>query len=175
MFLSTLVGQGQVPVAQVHQHRQCAYSFDYPTEWRIVKNPDFVDGDCATTLRPADYERRMAQNDVDVFTLTVQVSELSFLQQAAENGFDFDGKWVVMGRSGTSNPAQVSNLNGWLTLRGIAEVGCHHQKGGFAGSCDEFRSVAKHQDDARVVAIVGGAKTEEALAVVLKTFKFLSR
>ncbi len=117
----------------------------------------------------------MAANDVDVFTLRVQVSEGTFLQEASENGFDFNGAWVVMGRLGASHEAQISNANGWLTLRGIAEVGCHHEKGGDAGLCDEYRSVAKHRDDDRVVAIVGGSQTEEALAVVLKTFKFQAR
>jgi hypothetical protein len=80
--------------------------------------------------------------------LTIQVSESSFLQIAAENGFDFDGKWLVMGRQGSSDEAQISNSNGWLILRGVAEAGCDSR--GTTVLCEEYRVVAKHKDDDRV-------------------------
>jgi hypothetical protein len=60
-------------------------------------------------------------------------------------------------------------------LRGVAEAGCFHEKGGYAGLCEEHRIVAKRQSDERVVVISGGPQTESAVDAVLKTFKILSR
>jgi hypothetical protein len=165
----------QTSATHVYQNGQCSYSFEYADGWQIVRNPDDLSNDCPATLRRADYERRMSENDVDVYTLNVQVSEGTFLQVAAEQGFDFDGKWMIMGRQGSSDEAQVNNDNGWLILRGIAAVGCFHEKGGYAGLCEEHRVVAKHMSDHRVVAISGGAQTEDAINAILKTFKFVNR
>src|SRR5215831_20129230 len=103
--------------SQVYRNTQCSYSFAYPNGWQIVKNPEYVTGECTVTLRPADYARRMAELDVDVYTLTVQVSEGTFLQAASENGFDFDGQRMVLGRQGQSAEAEVTNANGWLILQ----------------------------------------------------------
>jgi hypothetical protein len=166
---------GQTAATRIYQNNQCSYSFEYPNGWQIVKNPEYLTGDCAATLRPADYEKRMAEDDVDVYTLTVQLSEGTFLQVAAENGFDFDGKWTILGRQGLSDEAQVTNVNGWIILQGIAEVGCFHEKGGNAGLCAEHRVVAKHQSDDRSVVITAGPQAEDPIGSILKTFKFLTR
>jgi hypothetical protein len=117
----------------------------------------------------------MTEDDVDVYTLTVQVSEGTFLEVAAENGFDFDGKWKILGRQGLSEDAQVTNVNGWMTLQGIAQVGCFHEKGGNAGLCGEHRVVAKHQSNDRIVVITAGPQAEDPIGTILKTFKFLTR
>lgn len=175
MLLFLFVGGAQSPAPQVHQHRRCSYSFEYPQNWQVVKNPDYVADECVTTLRPADYDKRMAVSDVDVFTLTIGISETGFLQTAAENGFDFDGHWVVMGRLGSFDPAQIGNTGGWLILRGAARVSCFHKDGGNAGLCDENRVIAKHRDEDRVVVIVGGPQTQAALDVILKSVKLLPR
>src|SRR5262249_16364149 len=158
-----------------YQNNQCSYSFEYPANWQVVKNPDYLTEDCPTTLRPADYEKRMSDLDVDLYTLTVQVSDRSFLQVAGENGFDFDGEWRILGRQGISDEGHFSNVNGWLIRRGIAEAGCFSEKGGYAGLCAEHRVVAKRQDDYRVLVISGEAQTEDAIGAILTTFKFLAR
>jgi hypothetical protein len=166
---------GQTTATHVYRNSQCSYSFEYIDGWQIVKNPDYLTGDCQATLRPADYAKRMAEDDVDVYTLTVQVSEGPFLEVATENGFDFDGKWTILGREGLSEDAQVTNVNGWMTLQGIVPVGCFHEKGGNAGLCDEHRVVAKHQSNDRIVVITAGPQAEDPIGTILKTFKFLTR
>src|SRR5438309_10380816 len=113
ILLAFLLIPGQTVVTHVYKNSQCSYSFEYPNGWQIVKNPEYLTGDCAATLHPADYEKRMAEDDVDVYTLTVQVSEGTFLQVAADNGFDFDGKWTILGRQGLSAKAQITNVDGW--------------------------------------------------------------
>ena len=163
----------QAPTNHSYQNTQCSYSFEYPNGWQIVKSAD--DLDCPATLRPVDYEKRMAEDDVDVYTLTVQVSKGAFMDVGAENGFDFDGKWKILGRQGLSEEAQFTNVNGWMILEGIAEVGCFHAKGGYAGLCAEHRIVAKHRSDDRIVVITAAAQAEEAIGSILKTFKFLAR
>jgi hypothetical protein len=60
-----------------------------------------------------------------------------------------------------------------MILRGLAETGC--DSGGTTVLCEEYRVVAKHKDDDRVVTIVGGAQTEQALELILKTFKLGAR
>jgi hypothetical protein len=117
----------------------------------------------------------MAEDDVDVYTLTVQVSEGTFLQAASENGFDFDGQWTVLGRQGLSAKAQVTNANGWMILQGTAAVGCFHEKGVNAGLCAEHRVVAKYRNDGRIVVIVAAPQAEVTAGAILKTFKFLTR
>src|SRR6266480_2331138 len=82
------------------QGGECLLAICPPKDWRIVKNPDYVTEACAATLRPADYEKRMAESDVDLYTLVVAVSGGTFAGAAAENGFDFNSKWVVVGRLG---------------------------------------------------------------------------
>jgi hypothetical protein len=163
----------KVSPTHLYQNKECSYSFEYPNGWQIVKNPDYITKDCTVTLRPVDYEKRMAEDDVDLYTLTVQVSEGSFLQVAADH-FDFDGEWMILGRQGMRGEAQVSNVNGWLILRGLAEAGCFHEKGGYAGLCDQHRIVAKHQTDDQIVAITADAQAEAPIAVILKTIKFLT-
>jgi hypothetical protein len=124
-------------------------------------------------LRPVDYEKRMAEFDVDVYTVTVQVSEHSFLQVADENGFDFNGEWLVLGRQGASTGAEISKSNGRLTLTGTATIGCFHEKGGYAGLCEETRVVAKYEGDDRIVAITGN--NAGLVDTILTTFKFSPR
>jgi hypothetical protein len=74
---------------------------------------------------------------------------------------------------GASTGAEVSNSNGWLILSGTAVVGCFHEKGGYAGICEEKRVVAKYQSDDRIVVISG--HDEGVVGTILKTFKFLPR
>src|SRR5262245_2284151 len=102
MILLTLVSilAAQTPATQTYQHRECRFSFQHPTDWRIVDNPDYVSERCAVVFRPMDYSRRMAEDGVDVFTVVIQVSQEAFRQVAAENGFVFDGEWQVRGRLG---------------------------------------------------------------------------
>jgi hypothetical protein len=80
---------------------------------------------------------------------------------------------MILGQ-GMRGEAQVRNVNGWLILRGLAEVGCFHEKGGYAGLCDQHRIVAKHQTDDQIVAITADAQAEAPIAVILKTIKFLT-
>jgi len=168
-----LILSRQAPANHAYQNSQCSYSFEYPSGWQIVKSAD--DLDCPATLRPVDYEKRIAGDDVDVYTLTVQVAEGAFMEVAAENGFDFDGKWKIQGRQGLSEEAQFTNVNGWMVLRGIAEVGCFHAKGGYAGLCAEHRIIAQHRSDGRIVVITAAAQAEDPISAILKTFKFLAR
>jgi len=163
----------QAVPTQAYRNSQCSYSFEYPRDWQLVKDPTTT-YNCATTLRPSDYEKRMAELDVDVFTITVQASGQSFQEAAEDNGFEFNGKWEVLGRMGMRSQAQVSSSRGWLILRGIASVGCFSEKGGYSGLCDEYRVVAKRKDD-QILVITGGAKTGTVIDIVLKTFKFLTR
>src|SRR5262249_24004194 len=148
----------------------------YPNGWQIVKNPDYITSDCTATLRPVDYARLMADDDVDVYTLTVQVSRGGTLEQAAEeNGFEFDRKWTVLGRQGISNEAHLARVKGWMILRGTAEIGCFHEKGGYAGLCAEERVIARHQRDDRIVVITALPQAGDPIDIILKTIKFLSR
>ena len=159
---------GQASMGVRYQNSPCAFSFEYPKDWQIVKNPDDVTEPCAATLRPANPGRRGVRN-AELSTLTIQVSELTFLQMAADSGFDFDGGWLVKGRQGARSKADITNLNGWLILRGIAAGGC--ESGGRTVPCDEYRVVARHRDDDRVVSIAGGSQTEDVLEAILKTLK----
>jgi hypothetical protein len=159
---------------QKYQRTDCAYAFEYPQGWQVVKNDDYVEDRCTTTIRPTDYAKRMAEgDDVDLWTITIVVSGRSFPSMAGENGFDFNGKWIVLGRMGIKEEAQITNANGWLILRGVATVGCGSAKGGYAGLCEEPRVIAKRQDDPHVAAIAGGPQTQAVIQVILRTLKFL--
>jgi hypothetical protein len=172
VFLFVL--SGQKAANHVYQNSQCSYSFEYPNEWQIVKNPDYRTGECSTTLRPADYEKRMAEDDVDVYTVTVQVSEGTFLQAASENGFDFDGQWTVLGRQGLSAKAQVTNANGWMILQGTAAVGCL-RRAATPGCAPSTGLSPNNRSDGRIVVIVAAPQAEVPAGAILKTFKFLTR
>jgi hypothetical protein len=160
----------QTSVTQLYRHSQCGFSFEYPEDWQIVKVPD---DECAASLRRASNGRGRAPQDAELYTLIIQVFERSFLQVAGDNGFDFDGQWLVGGRQGSSSEAEIKNSGGWLVLRGVATAGC--DAGGQTVLCDEYRVIAKHKDDDRVVSIVGGAQTEAALELVLRTLKLSVR
>jgi hypothetical protein len=71
LLASLFILAGQNATTHVHQNSQCGYTFEYPNGWQIVKNPDYITSNCTASLRPVDYERRMANDDVDVYTLTV--------------------------------------------------------------------------------------------------------
>jgi hypothetical protein len=176
LLASLFILTGQKGSTYVYQNSQCGFSFEYPNGWQIVKKTGYLTI-CTATLRPVDYERLMAEDDVDVYTLTVQVSRGGTLEEAAEeNGFEFDRKWTVLGRQGISNEAHLARVKGWMILRGTAEIGCFHEKGGYAGLCAEDRVVAKHQrDDDRVVVITALPQAGDPIDTILKTIKFLTR
>jgi hypothetical protein len=177
LLLSAVASQVSAnPASRVYQHSQCSYSFEYPKNWQVVQSPEDVTGKCAVTLRPIDYDKRMAEFDVDVYTLTIDIAETTFLRAAAENGFENSaGGWRVLGRLGSSHEAEVLNQNGWSVLRGIASIGCFAVRGGYSGLCDEFRAIARRQDDDRIVVMRGGTQTEEAFELILKSLKLRSR
>ena len=62
-----------------------------------------------------------------------------------------------------------------MILRGTAEIGCFHAKGGYAGLCAEERVIAKHQSYDRTVVIIALPQAEDPIDTILKTIKFRTR
>jgi len=151
----------------------CGYEFDYPAEWTVESLPPDKYTSCAVRIRPNDFTKRIAKNDVDIYTVTVSVpGGGTFLDAASRNGFDFyKGEWVTVGRQGSRGEASVINTPEWSGLRGTADVGCHHEHGGYAGLC-EFERLVVQNSAGNIWDMEGGPKTSETLKMVLSTFRF---
>ena len=115
----------------------------------------------------------MAKWDVDVHTLFISPNEnTTFLRAVDEAGFDFQyGEWVILGRHGAAANAKVVKTEKWSGVRGIAQVGCHHEKGGYAGICEFERLVVRDAKD-RILTMDGGPQTGAAFELVFSTFDF---
>ena len=61
---------GQAPTGIRYQNSQCAFSFEYPKDWQIVKNPEDVTEPCAATLRRSN--AGVPARDAELYTLTIQ-------------------------------------------------------------------------------------------------------
>lgn len=158
----------------VHADSSCGYEFRYSAEWLAVADVQ-ESRKCTVTIRPKDYKKRMAERDVDVYTLILQVSEGSFLTAAEEAGFDFyDGSWVTVGRQGARDTAELyktANLSG---LHGEITSGCHHEKGGYAGLCSIEVFVLRDEEDRNLI-LHAKPEAKSAIPLILKTFKFFPR
>ncbi len=152
---------------------ECGYEFDYPAGWSAEALPADKYTRCAAQVRPLDFKKRMAENDVDIYTLTVSVpGGGTFLDAANRSGFDFyGGKWVTRGRLGHRGSASIFVTTQWSGVRGKADVGCHHEHGGYAGLCEFERVVVQNLDEDMWV-MEGGPQTGQVFERVLATFRF---
>ena len=162
---------------QTYTHPTCGFSFQYPNSWEVVANPKYIEDKCTVTLRPRNFRELMAKWDVDVHTLFVVPKKyMTFLRAADEAGFDFQcGEWVILGRHDARTSAKVVKTEKWSGVRGIASVGCHHKKGGYAGLCDFERLVVREAEyslRSRILTMDGGPQTDAAFEPVFSTFSF---
>jgi hypothetical protein len=174
--LATLVLNVQAGPVTTHyiSQKQCGFEFDYPTDWVATPLPDDQPTWCRVQLRPNDFAKRMAESDVDLYTLEVSRYQGNFLA-AADQSFDFvKGKWVILGRQGMHTEAEVVVTDRWNGLKGVASVGCYHDSGGYAGLCEEASLVLRDKDD-NVWAMRGGPQAEDVFSMILATFQFVEQ
>jgi hypothetical protein len=92
----------------------CGYEFDYPGSWEATPLPgDDYQSMCRVQLRPKNFAERMAEFDVDAYTLVVWGRRSAgFLEAANSNGFDwYRGPWSTRGASGARGEATVVDRN----------------------------------------------------------------
>ena len=172
---SLVIGAVSVQAQPVPNHytssRECAFEFDYPSDWVIASTDDQTS--CRVRLRPRDFVDQMKDRDVDVYTLEVGPERGEFLAVAARNFFDFfRGKWVMLGRLGMRTDADVVTTDRWQGVRGIALVSCFHSVGGNAGLCEEPVLVLRDDGD-NVWSMRGGPQSGPICDLILATFRFV--
>ena len=155
-----------LPKMKTYVHPRCRYSFRHPASWDVTPGED--DG-CEVNLRPADFEKRMADdNDVDHFTITVSAGEGDFDAAAQEAGLHrvtdetaegYGGKlkvgsWIAFGRGSAIERANAFSVGSLSGLRvDHLSVGCYREHGGYAGLCGE---VLAFLTDGKRYVTVGG-------------------
>jgi hypothetical protein len=172
---SLLIGALSVQAQPLPIHymspKECAFEFDYPSDWAVVSTNDQTS--CRVRLRPRDFVDRMKEHDVDIYTLEVGPERGEFLAVAARNLFDFfRGRWVMRGRLGMRTDAEVVTTDRWHGVRGIALVGCFRTAGGNAGLCEEPVLVLRDDDD-NVWSMRGGPQSGPIFDMILATFRFV--
>ena len=170
-----LIGALSMQAQPVRNHytspQECGFEFDYPRDWVIVSTDD--QASCRVRLRPRDFEDRMKERDVDVYTVEVGPERGEFLAVAARNFFDFyRGKWVMRGRLGMRTDAEVVTVGRWHGVKGDAVVSCFHTDGGNAGLCEEPVLVLRDDDD-NVWSMRGGPQSGPLVDVIFATFRFV--
>jgi hypothetical protein len=156
----------------------------YPRDRRIVANATETKNPCSITLRPRDFDRRMAEWDVDVYTLIIESGRGGFEEGAAAAGFDMiepdssmadftssesehAGEWVIYGRHGQITTAEPFSVGAYSGLRGYSVSGCYHDGDGvYAGLCD--LPMAFLTDGRRWVSVNAGPQSD-VLEIILNS------
>lgn len=153
----------------------CHVSFSYPQSWEVVpdSSTDATDP-CAFLVRPRDWERRAVANDsVDLYTISVQVVAKGIWAQVSETAFRKHGKgWVILGRQDLENPADTISGPGWSGLYGTATEGCDRLSGEYVGLCDQPTALVGTSN--RSVMLTGGTQSEDTFRRVLTSLHFPS-
>jgi hypothetical protein len=162
------------PARSIYRSEKCAYQFSYPSNWTVEQ--DGAD-ECNVSIAPADLEKRLAENDVDVWTIHLSLDPGLFLRAAMDTGFDFsEGQWEVEGFDSFNGDATIFHEAPWWGLRGTSGVRCYHHTGGNAGFCQRVAVVAQsgnvHNGDARILKLTGFRQSRQMLDLILKTFRF---
>jgi hypothetical protein len=163
------------PVRSIYSSETCAYQFAYPSNWKVERDDD--EDECSVSIAPADVETRLAENDVDVWTIHLSLDPGLFLRAAMDAGFDFsEGRWVVEGFDFFNGDATIFHEAPWWGVRGASSVGCSHRMGGNAGFCQRVAVVAQsgnaHTGDARILKLTGFRQSRQTLDLILQTFRF---
>lgn len=163
------------PARSIYRSEKCAYQFAYPSNWTVVHDDDA--DECNVSIAPADLEKRLAENDVDVWTIHLSLDPGLFLRAAMDKGFDFSqGHWGLEGLNDFFGDAAVFHEPPWWGLRGSSDARCYHRNGGNAGSCGRVAVVAQsgnvHTGDARILELEGHSSSRDVLELILKTFRF---
>jgi hypothetical protein len=153
------------------RNTRCGIAFEYPRGWNVHRGP--ASQECGFRVSPRDVEERTRRDDMDLYTIWVDVRSVGFTAGLEESGFErHDGQWVVLGRQGMTSPAERIERNGWSGLRGMSETGCYFAGGGYAGMCSVPAVFAGN--DKRSFEITGAPQSEAAFDTVVKTIRFVT-
>jgi hypothetical protein len=153
--------------------KDCGFEFDYPTDWMLV--PSDNPATCAVRLRPVDFATKMKGSDADVYTLDINVQSGTFLEMAADIGFDFvKGQWALFGRHHMQSDAEVISTGPWHGLRGYAAAGCYDLDGKYIGLCEQ-PTIVLRDDDEQIWSMRGGPQSEDVFDQILASFHFRTR
>ncbi len=151
----------------------CRIAFVHPVDWEVVRDTVTDPPDpCSFAVRPRDWLRRAVANDsVDLFTISVQVVPRGVWSQVSETGFRRRGaRWIVLGRQDLEAPADTIRGPGWRGVRGTATQGCDRLDGVYEGLCDAPTALVG--TDSRSVMLFGGPRSEEVFGRILASLRF---
>ena len=155
----------------------CPITFLYPADWKVVPSPLDVIGHghrCGLLVEPTHLKKRLAETDMDVFSLSVSltVDDVSFQKGLPDSRFmqEANGVWVILGRLDIKSPAHRITGPGWSGVQGVATAGCFTEHGGYQGLCDSPQAFLGNGK--RSVLIEAGLDLEEQFETILRTFRF---
>jgi hypothetical protein len=181
LALTVAIPGEAAPRTTLYRHPTCGYSFRHRADWSVMLVGD--SNPCAVFVRPPNYATQMADDDVDVHTLTVDSGSGGFAKGAQGAGFvdgalaaeaykrpDLRHKWVYLGAHGFSvaRPLRKGSLRG-LVAEGI-ETRTYHARGGFAGG-GEAKAAFLTNGRKWVSIIANGTRPGEVFGSIVRSVR----
>ncbi len=151
----------------------CRIGFAHPAHWEVVHDTATDPQDsCRFLVRPTDWQQRVAADDsVDLYTISVQITPQGVWSQVSESPFRKRGSgWVVLGREDLEAPADTIAGPGWRGVRGTATQGCYRLEGPYAGLCDQPTALVG--TSSRSAMLYGGPQSEDTFNRILASLRF---
>ena len=151
----------------------CHVVFAHPAGWDVEKI-ESANGQelCWFEARPANGKPLPAADDVDLYTITIVVSDEGLEEALARSLFEREGaSWFALGRLGARTPAQPISNAGWTGAQGMKIIECFRKSGGSAGPCEvpaAFIGTAQ-----RSAELEGGPASGQAFDIVIQSIRFL--
>lgn len=164
--------------SEVYENKPCGYYFDLPHGWSVLEDPHDQGDTCVVRLRPADFEARLTENPVDLYSIYLHIKPkrsdaMSFL---TDSGVGFKlGSFTTPGRFGLPYQAIVRTNERWSIVQGNAVVGCHHHQGSYVGTdCREVSIIAfaNGQENDFGFSMTGPEHSRQIIDHVLDSFEF---
>ncbi len=162
----------------------CGFRVDIPPQWEVVSQPveqwgwfdDPAIAGCVFGFRPANWEQIVAEQPImlgdSAITLATArtppdaVSQWAFLQLRG-------GEWIVTGRQGAEEPADVSELSGLLLVRGQGEEGTYTKDtASYSGLALPWRALLSDRSSRTALFLQGPLPYDNELQILLETFHF---
>lgn len=166
-----LVGRAQS--VERFEDAGCHVAFQHPTDWGVQADTGQFAEPCSYIARPVAYDSLLIQADsVDVYSISIHVAEGSPDAVAETAGFAHRGaSWVIQGRFGAETPGSPYSRADLTGVTGVAAAGCYRLGGAYVGACDAPAALVG--TTSRSVAIRGGPRSEDAVALILSTLEIL--
>jgi hypothetical protein len=165
------------------EYPNCAISFEIPLEWVHfpAQTELYPEADCSLGIRSPDWAQVVADFEVSMNEFPIYVVAYSLPpEEAARHALIFreQGKWIVTGRQGFEEEAEVVQAGEVTIVRGSAPYGLTTKDtGSYAGLGTAFRALLFEDPtytaivEAGYAPIAGAVSIEQAFEVIVRTLQ----